>query len=99
MAMVPISTIGGGSKCGAQSKYTSKGMLAAAASEPSETNRQNQTTTAKRINAASNASGHSAAKIPAAVATPLPPRKRSQMGKQWPTSSKNPQETMTAASA
>src|SRR5579863_6382880 len=97
MAMVPTSTTAGGAKCGAQSKYTSKGMLAAAASDPSETKRQNQTTSAKRIRAANSASGQRAAKIPAAVATPLPPRKRSQMEKQWPSKTKIPQTTATAA--
>src|SRR5437016_1041493 len=37
IASEPRDTIPGGAKCRAQSKYTSKGIVAAAASEPSET--------------------------------------------------------------
>src|SRR5438445_13428888 len=73
-------------------------MAAAAANEPSETYRQNQTTNAKRINAATIASGHSAPKIPAAVATPLPQQTLNQDGKQCQSNAKNPAMTMTPAS-
>src|SRR5437899_6432459 len=73
-------------------------MAAAAANDPSETYRQNQTTNAKRINAATIASAHSAPNLPAAVATPLPPRNLNQTGKQCPSNAKNPAMTMAPAS-
>src|SRR5260221_12770148 len=90
IAIEPKSTISGGAKCGAQSKYTNNGIAAAAASEPSETYRQYQTTSANSNTASSVARGQSAAKIPAAAATPLPPRNRNHTGEHCPTSAKNP---------
>ena len=74
----------GGAWRGAQKKYISSGIAAAAEIEPSETYRQNATTRTNRITEPRNASGHRTRNIPAAVATPLPPLNLSQMGKQWP---------------
>src|ERR1700690_3680788 len=62
----------------------SNGIAADAEIEPSETKRQYATTSRKSITAPKNAGGHRAPKTPAAVATPLPPRNPSQIGKQWP---------------
>ena len=64
-----------------------------AASEPSETSRVLHTTAMNTTTAAAAAIGASTAKAPLAVATPLPPRKRSQIGATWPTTE------ATAASA
>src|SRR2546425_12754223 len=74
----------GGAWRGAQKKYISSGIAAAAEIEPSETYRQNVTTRTNKITEPRNASGQRTRNIPAAVATPLPPLNLSQMGKQWP---------------
>ena len=64
-----------------------------AASEPSETMRVLHTTAMNTTMAAAAAMGASTTKAPLAVATPLPPRKRSHTGATWPTTE------ATAASA
>src|SRR4029077_17304369 len=68
----------------------SRGMAAAAAIEPSETYFQYAATNAKRASAATAAGAQSARKTPNAVATPLPPLKLSQMGKQCPNKTARP---------
>src|SRR5713101_7366216 len=64
----------------------SSGSAAAAASDASDTYRQNPTTTAKIATAHAIESGDKYKNIPAAVATPFPPWNPSQIGKQWPIS-------------
>src|ERR1700681_573450 len=68
----------------------SSGMAAAAAIEPSETYFHQAATSANRASAATAAGAQSARKTPNAVATPLPPLKLSQMGKQCPSNTARP---------
>src|ERR1700693_1861720 len=68
----------------------SNGIAAAAASDQSETYFQYAATNAKRASAATAAGAQSARKTPRAVATPFPPLKLSQMGKQCPNNTARP---------
>src|ERR1700688_1428829 len=68
----------------------SNGIAAAAAIEPSETYFHQAVTIAKRANAAKAAGAQRARKTPNAVATPLPPLKLSQIGKQCPSNTASP---------
>ena len=64
----------------------------------SERNEPEENTTATKIRIAPRPAGqHSARNIPAAVATPLPPRNFSQTGKQWPASAANPDAVIHVA--
>src|ERR1700688_3285701 len=67
-----------------------RGIAAAAASEPTETYFHQAVTIAKRASAATAAGAQSARKTPKAVATPLPPLKLSQIGKQCPSNTARP---------
>jgi len=62
------------------------GIDAAASIDASETYFVNPTTARKITPAHKTASGTSARKTPTPVATPLPPRNPSQIGKMWPKS-------------
>ena len=65
---------------GLPSAYASGGSAIDATTDPSEMYFVSQTTTAKIASAGGIASGVSTVKTPQAVATPLPPRNRSQTG-------------------
>ena len=65
--------------------HTASGKTAAAESEPTDTRRAIDSMAMKTTTAARTAPGETAAKHPAAVATPLPPsRKFRYTGKRWP---------------
>src|ERR1700674_4511423 len=66
------------------------GIAAAAAMEPSETYFHQAVTSANRASAATAAGAQNARKTPNAVATPLPPLKLSQIGKQCPSNTARP---------
>ena len=70
--------------------YAIGGSATDARIDPTEMYRVIQTALRKTASAGPTASGVSTAKTPHAVATPLPPRKRSHTGKTWPTMAARP---------
>src|SRR5205823_12608629 len=68
-----------------------RSAAAAPASEPTLEMRAIAQASAQTTAPQSAARGASASVTPRPVATPLPPRKRSQTGKQWPTTAATPQ--------
>src|SRR3984893_11871073 len=72
-------------------------MAAAAAIEPREAYFQYMATKTKIANAANAAGAHNARKTPSAAATPFPPLKFNQTGKQWPINAARPAITIQVA--
>src|ERR1700756_4856633 len=64
--------------------HTTNGKAAAVRVDPSEMRRDSATITTKMITATRTDGGLNLRNDPSAVATPLPPRNRSQTGNMWP---------------